>query len=83
MGTQRAAAAAMAVVGLIAATGIAADEASTGSDASDAYQDGWGPSVGDTIAPIAAEDQEGNLRDLAGLRGESGLLLVVSRSAVW
>ena len=82
MGTQRVAAAAMAVVGLIAATGIA-DEASTGSDASDAYQDGWGPSVGDTIGPIAAEDQDGNLRDLAGLRGESGLLLVVSRSAVW
>ena len=83
MGTQRAAAAAMAVVGLIAAAGIAADEAPTGSDAPDAYRDGWGPSVGDTIAPITAEDQDGNLRDLADLRGESGLLLVVNRSAVW
>ncbi|MCE2461964.1 MAG: hypothetical protein J4F38_14465 [Pseudomonadales bacterium] len=83
MGTQRAAAAAMAVVGLVAATGIAAGEASTGSDGSDAYQDGWGPSVGDTIPSIAAEDRDGNLRDLASLRGENGLLLVVSRSAVW
>ena len=48
-----------------------------------AYQDSWGPSVGDAIPPIAAEDQAGSIRDLASLSGEYGLLLLVSRSAVW
>ena len=80
MGTQRATAAALAVV---AANSLAAGDGSTENDGADAYQDAWGPSVGDTIAPITAEDQEGKLRDLASLSGDKGLVLVVSRSAVW
>ena len=84
MGIERPTAAAMSIVGLLAsANGLAADEASAGAGGSDAYQDGWGPAVGDTIPTLAAEDQDGNVRDLASLTGEEGLVLVVSRSAVW
>lgn len=78
MGIERPRVAAMAVVGfLTAANGLAA------SEGSDAYQDGWGPAVGETVGAIAAEDQDGDVRDLASLSGERGLVLVVSRSAVW
>lgn len=82
MGTRRSMATAMLLAGLFsAANGLAADEAST--DGADAYQDGWGPAVGDPIPPIAAKDQDGDVRDLASLSGARGLVLVVSRSAVW
>lgn len=82
MGTQRSTATAMALaLLLVAANGLAADGAST--DGADAYQDGWGPAVGDPVPPIAAEDQGGDVRDLASLSGGQGLVLIVSRSAVW
>ncbi|MXY55723.1 MAG: hypothetical protein F4029_20125 [Gammaproteobacteria bacterium] len=68
---------------LVAATAFGTGEASTQSGGADAYQDAWGPSVGDAVPPIAAEDQHGNVRDLASLTGPGGLVLVVSRSAVW
>lgn len=83
MTTQRLTTTALAMVGLLATTGTAASEASAKDDAADAYQEGWGPSVGDTIPALAAQDQDGNLRDLASLSGEGGLVLLVSRSAVW
>lgn len=81
MTTQRLTIAAM--VGLLSATGAAASEALAEDDVAGTYQEGWGPSVGDTIPPLAAEDQDGNLRDLARLTGGGGLVLLVSRSAVW
>lgn len=84
MGTQRSTGTAMALaVVLAAANGLAADEASTDADGTDAYQDGWGPVVGDALPTIAAEDQYGDVRDLTSLSGARGLVLVVSRSAVW
>ena len=84
MGIERPMAAAMSIVGLLAsANGLAADEASAGASSAETYQDAWGPSVGDTVPTLVAEDQDGNVRDLASLTGEGGLVLVVSRSAVW
>ena len=71
---------------LLAAFGMAAGaagEEATENDAADAYRDAWGPPVGDAVLPLAAEDQHGNLRDLAGLSGARGLLLLINRSAVW
>ena len=82
MGMRRSMATAMLLAGFFgAANGLAADAAST--DGADAYRDGWGPAVGDSIPLIAAEDQDGDVRDLASLSGARGLVLVVSRSAVW
>ena len=82
MGTRRSMATAIVLAGFLgAANGLAADEAST--DGADAYQDGWGPAVGDPIPPFVAEDQDGDVRDMASLSGARGLVLVVSRSAVW
>ena len=83
MATRRAKAAALVAVCFSVAHGLGTGAASNGNGAADAYQDGWGPSVGDAAAPLAAEDQDGKLRDLASLSGAKGLLLVVSRSAVW
>lgn len=48
-----------------------------------AYQDDWGPPVGAPAPALAAEDQSGALRQLAGLAGERGLLLFFVRSADW
>ena len=42
-----------------------------------------GPAVGATAPAIEAEDQDGQVRDLASLSGERGVLLVLSRSADW
>ena len=83
MGIERRTLAAMSVVGFLAAPGVGADEGSTQGDGADAYQDGWGPAVGAAIPNLAAEDQDGSVRDFASLSGERGLVLVVSRSAVW
>lgn len=84
MGTQRSTGTAMALaVFLAAANGIAADEASTDGDGADPYQEGWGPAVGDALPPISAADQHDDVRDLTSLSGARGLVLVVSRSAVW
>lgn len=47
------------------------------------YQDAWGPAVGTKLPAIAAVDQSGERRDLAGLGGERGTLLFVVRSADW
>lgn len=83
MGIERPTAAATAAVGLLAALGVGAGEASTQGGSGEAYQDRWGPAVGDAMPALAAEDQHGNVRDFASLSGERGLVLVVSRSAVW
>lgn len=82
MSAKRLTPAAGAAIGLaVAAAGMAAGEESPAGAAG--YQDGWGPSLGDTLPPLAAEDQTGDVRDLASLSGPDGLLLLVARSAVW
>lgn len=45
----------------------------------------WAPtlSIGSTLPAIEAVDQDGNTRSLADLSGESGLVLVLSRSFDW
>ncbi|MDP3518353.1 MAG: peroxiredoxin family protein [Pseudohongiella sp.] len=45
----------------------------------------WAPDfeVGDTIPPIEAPDQNGDVKTLADLMGEKGLVLVLSRSFDW
>ena len=83
MGIEHPTVAAMAMVGALAAHGIAAGEASTQGDGADPYQDRWGPAAGDAMPMFSAEDQDGNVRDFASLSGERGFVLVVSRSAVW
>ena len=60
----------------------AADEASADEESS-GYEANWGPAVGATIPELDTRDSQGMSRDLASLTGERGLLLVVSRSAVW
>ena len=55
----------------------------TGAAWADGYAESWGPAVGATAPAIAAEDQDGVVRDLGYLAGERGLLLVLSRSADW
>ncbi len=83
MGIERPKEPAMAMVGALVGPGLAAGEASTQGDGGDAYQDRWGPAVGDAMPTFAAEDQDGSVREFASLSGERGLVLVVSRSAVW
>lgn len=45
----------------------------------------WAPDfpVGAAIAEIAAEDQNGELRQFDDLKGENGLLFMLSRSFDW
>lgn len=83
MGIERPTATALAVVGILAAAGLGAGDASTQGDGGDAYQDRWGPALGEVMPTFAAEDQDGDARGIASLSGERGLVLVVSRSAVW
>lgn len=76
----------MVSVGIVlgASGTVAGDaESSPGAAPATAYQDAWGPATGASIPAIAAKDQHGAERDLASLSGANGLLLVVSRSAVW
>lgn len=47
------------------------------------YSEAWGPLTGTAMPAIAALDQAGETRRLAGLAGESGLLFLVVRSADW
>ena len=49
----------------------------------DDYAESWGPPVGANAPAIEAADHDGMTRDLASLRGERGVLLVLSRSADW
>ena len=48
-----------------------------------AYQDDWGPPVGEPLAAFDVPDQTGARRDLAGLAGERGVLVFFVRSADW
>ena len=66
-----------ALAGLLIALG------SVGSATADEYSDEWGPAVGSELPVLEAYDQAGNLRTLADLAGERGLLLFMSRSADW
>ena len=45
----------------------------------------WAPEfpVGSTIPPVSAQDQNGNVRTFADLKGEKGLLFMMSRSFDW
>jgi hypothetical protein len=43
----------------------------------------WGPPLNTDLPPLAAQDQDGELRQLADLRGRRGLLLFLVRSADW
>ena len=47
------------------------------------YSEAWGPPTGTAMPAIAALDQAGETRRLAGLAGEGGLLFLVVRSADW
>lgn len=47
------------------------------------YASEWGPKVGTTIPILEAEDQSGQVRTLADLAGENGLLIFLNRSADW
>lgn len=44
---------------------------------------GFGPAIGESIDFGTLSDQEGAARDLAGLTGENGLVLMFVRSADW
>lgn len=50
-----------------------------------ATNDGYatGPEAGERIPDFSLPDQNGELRSLAGLTGNAGLLLVFHRSADW
>ena len=45
----------------------------------------WAPDfpVGSTLPPVSAQDQNGNVRTFADLKGEKGLLFMMSRSFDW
>lgn len=47
------------------------------------YSEAWGPPTGSAMPAIAALDQAGETRHLAGLASEGGLLFLVVRSADW
>jgi len=69
------------VCGVLATSSASASEAT--ADEATGYEANWGPAVGATIPELDTRDSQGMSRDLASLTGERGLLLVVSRSAVW
>ncbi len=78
---------ALACVGMLAGCGqpgnsAIAVEPSAQSPAGD-YASAWGPAIGSTLPMLEAPDQAGVVRNLANLSGESGLLLLLSRSADW
>ena len=45
----------------------------------------WAPDfpVGASIPEISAQDQDGNLQTFDGLKGEKGMLFMMSRSFDW
>lgn len=45
----------------------------------------WAPDfpVGASIPEISAQDQDGNVQSFDGLKGEKGMLLMMSRSFDW
>ena len=47
------------------------------------YADDWGPALGSSLPMLEAPDHDGEIRDLASLAGDQGLLLFLSRSADW
>lgn len=56
-----------------------------GSAAVQAQDFVWAPDfpVGSSIIEISAQDQDGALRSFADLKGENGLLFMLSRSFDW
>ncbi|MBK5255221.1 MAG: hypothetical protein JJE39_04240 [Vicinamibacteria bacterium] len=42
-----------------------------------------GPSIGQPLLAFEAKDQNGTMRDLDGLKGPNGVVLVFFRSADW
>ncbi len=71
---------ALACAGLLVGCGQA--DTSAASPVDD-YVSAWGPDVGSSMPMLEAPDQTGVVQNLAKLSGESGLLLVLSRSADW
>ena len=67
---------------LAMSSGVSAGEAAADDEAA-GYETDWGPAVGTTMPDVETRDSQGTSRDLASLTGERGLLLVISRSAVW
>ena len=55
------------------------------SSASQAQEFGWAPDfpVGATIPDIGSQDQDGNPQNFESLRGENGLVFLLSRSFDW
>lgn len=49
----------------------------------DDYASQWAPPVGTLLPVLEAQDHTGELRTLANLGGEQGLLLFLNRSADW
>ena len=47
------------------------------------YAAAWGPVVGTRLPLLAAQDHDGQPRDLENLAGRQGLLLFLYRSADW
>ena len=45
----------------------------------------WAPDfpVGASVPEISAQDQDGNVQSFEGLKGEKGMLLMMSRSFDW
>ncbi len=76
----------LAISSASAGEATADEESSVDEEASadaSGYEANWGPAIGTTIPELDIRDSQGVSRDLASLTGERGLLLVVSRSAVW
>jgi hypothetical protein len=62
-------------------TAIAAEQSA--QSPIDDYVSAWGPEIGGSLPMLEAPDQAGVVRSLANLSGESGLLLLLNRSADW
>ncbi len=54
-----------------------------GASAHAEYADEWGPQPGTALPLLEATDQDGQIRTLADLSGDQGLLLFLNRSADW
>lgn len=51
--------------------------------AADAYDQHWGPALGQPLPQLDAADQAGDAQTFSTLKGKKGLLLFMNRSADW
>ena len=47
------------------------------------YAEEWGPKVGTALPMLSAPDHTGQVRTLADIQGENGVLILFNRSADW